>query len=83
MQQIHELKCWPEFFTPIWDGRKTYEIRNNDRGFEVGDHLLLREWNPDSKGYSGRYILMEITHTLSGPQWGLKDGYIILAIRNI
>lgn len=42
----HELKTWPEFFGPILKGEKTFEIRANDRKFNVGDVLILREFRP-------------------------------------
>ena len=42
----HTLKCWTEFFEAIQDGRKTFEIRKNDRGFQVDDLLILQEWEP-------------------------------------
>ena len=41
--RIHELKTWPQFFDSIVDGTKTFELRKDDRGFEVGDAVLLRE----------------------------------------
>jgi len=44
--KIHVLKEWPEYFAEVVQGRKHYEIRLNDRGFEVGDLLLLREYRP-------------------------------------
>jgi Domain of unknown function (DUF3850) len=45
----HTLKTWPEFFGPINDGTKTFEIRANDRNFQVGDELRLREFKPCPK----------------------------------
>jgi hypothetical protein len=64
---IHELKCWPEYFEPLVQGKKTAEIRKNDRDFKVGDRLLLREWDPNKHShgwYTGRYTVRTITHVL-------------------
>ena len=44
--KLHDLKTWPESFSAIWRGTKTHEVRVDDRGFEIGDHLLLREFTP-------------------------------------
>lgn len=44
---IHELKCHPQYFARLADGSKTFEIRRNDRGYQAGDELLLRIWDPD------------------------------------
>ena len=50
---MHELKIWPEYFLPVIEGRKTFEVRReDDRTFAVGDTLVLREWKPDL-GVSG------------------------------
>ena len=49
-------KIWPEFFNPIASGKKTYELRLGDMEVAEGDTLLLQEWNPDTKEYTGREI---------------------------
>jgi hypothetical protein len=59
---IHELKCWPEYFQPLFDGTKNFEMRKNDRNFKVGDDVLLREWSPIRKEYTGRSVERNITY---------------------
>lgn len=46
----HELKIEPPYFQAVIDGRKTFEIRKNDRGYNAGDTVLLREYDDTSKG---------------------------------
>lgn len=43
----HELKIEPRFYARVADGSKTFEIRDNDRGFQFGDAVILREWDPE------------------------------------
>lgn len=50
MTVIHELKVWPEFYERIIDGSKTFEVRKDDRGYQAGDVLRLREWRPAGGG---------------------------------
>lgn len=42
----HELKIWPQYFSRVIDGSKTFEVRKNDRGFQPGDEVVLREYDP-------------------------------------
>ena len=82
----HEVKCWPEYFEAVRDGRKPFDLRFDDRGYRVGDRLRLREWSPE-KGYTGRELSESITYILAGPFFnpthdkvtpGLASGWVIL-----
>ena len=78
----HELKILPEHFKAVWAGIKRAELRKDDRGFETGDILVLREW--DGKEYTGSGIAVKVTHILRDcPEYGLSDGYCILSIKTV
>jgi hypothetical protein len=76
----HELKCWPAQFAAILGGEKTSELRLNDRGFGVGDALVLREWVPLTGTYTGRTARVLVSHVLEGFA-GLAGGYVVLSIQ--
>jgi len=71
---IHNLKCQQLWFDDIINGKKQFEIRKDDRNYEVGDFILLEEWNPEIKKYSGRGITITITYLIRN-MFFLKDGY--------
>lgn len=77
---FHSLKTWPEYFDAIVTGRKTLEIRRNDREFYVGDRLGLREYDPDRAEYTGREACVLVTHILHDAPW-VPDGYVAMSIR--
>ena len=76
----HELKIWPKQYDAIADGRKTFELRKDDRGFAVGDVLYLRDYYPDIAKYSGRWIRVVVTYILKDFQ-GLQEGYVVMGIK--
>ena len=83
---IHELKTWPEYFQLIESGEKSFELRKNDRDFKVGDHVLLKEYQKDSKQYTGRILNRRITFVMKGikaEELGLKKGYCIMSIEEV
>ncbi len=84
MTQTHELKTWPEYFKSIVDGTKTFELRKDDRGFEVGDLLVLHEWKPVG-GYTGERVTREISFVLHPAEYlavgVIAEGYCILGLK--
>ncbi len=79
--KMHELKTINPYFTAIWEGRKSFEIRKNDRDFEEGDILWLREYQMfrEHVDYTGRAIVCKVTYILSDFE-GLAPGYCAMHI---
>lgn len=80
----HELKCWPTPFAAIKRGDKTFEVRKDDRGYAVGDTLILKEFEPQSEYYSGEALTREVAYILKATPdefFGVKDGYVVMSIR--
>ncbi len=77
----HKLKCWPEYFEKLSNNEKQFEIRRDDRGFKVGDVLLLCEWLPLFSHYTGRQIQKRIVYILDKHE-GLKEGFVIFQMEN-
>lgn len=59
---IHEKKTWPDYFQKILDGEKTYELRLADWDCKEGDILILREWDPKTKKFTGRFVEKKVTY---------------------
>lgn len=77
---IHTLKCWPEYFYVVWDGDKRHEIRKADRPYAVGDKLQLREYDPDTQRYSGRWVQVLVTYLTAAGTWGLPADLCVMSI---
>ncbi len=68
----HELNIWPQYYTRVADGSKTFEIRNNDRGFQAGDIVDLREFDPKL-----RESFIENDCYTNSPILRFKIGYVL------
>lgn len=77
---IHSLKQHPQHFEKVLAGEKTFEVRENDRGYVVGDLLALNEWDPEKKEYTGRSCLVYVDYLWSGPEY-VREGYVIMSIK--
>jgi len=61
---IHKLKTWPVFYDDVESGVKTFEIRENDRNFQVGDTLILEKFEPETGEYTGESISVKVDYTI-------------------
>ena len=83
----HSLKCWPSEFDGVVCRDKRFEYRTDDRGYRVGDELLLNEWEPavfvdgravDGK-FTGRHALVRVTWILRGAH-GVPADHCVMSI---
>ena len=77
-QKVHSIRLAKTYFNDVASGKKSFELRKNNRGYKVGDILEMLEFE-DGKN-TGRIIQAEITYILEG-YTGLEDGYCILGIK--
>lgn len=85
--KIHELKSWPEFFSALLDGTKTFDVRLDDRHYQVGDLLHIREFDDRAGKYTGREIRRKVTYLLHGvgaggipPLAGIYPRFVVLSL---
>ncbi len=57
-----EKKVWPKYFKAIVSGKKNYELRLADWKCKEGDILVLKEWDPKLKQYTGRQIEKKVAY---------------------
>jgi hypothetical protein len=86
---VHELKCDYHEFFPVIKWEKMVEIRNNDRCFEEGDYMFLRQTQHSGQAmkvgqpliYTGRESMLLITHVHNGI--GMAEGYVALSFKRL
>jgi hypothetical protein len=89
MSSEHELKTWPVYFNRLVSGEKTFEVRLNDRGFQAGDTLRLREYDKDkdhecdrqdctNNRWTGRELRFHIGFAYTGV--GVAENYIVMSL---
>ena len=91
--KVHELKSWPESFKAIKKGRKTCDLRLDDRNFQIGNIILFQEFNPGMGAgigerdvqahFTGETIGRIITHVQTGGLFGLEKEYVCLSLKRI
>ena len=78
---VHQLKTWTTYFRDMEIGRKTFEIRKNDRYFMLGDLLVCREWDPDTEKYSGKKLYFRVTYITDAQAWqALSKDFVCMGL---
>lgn len=87
--QHHDLKTWPEYYKRVETGQKTFEVRKNDRDFQVGDTVSLYQYDKVAPP-SGRPVedfeerlKFKIGYILHGGNFGIEPGYCVLQLVKI
>ena len=79
MKQIRK-KILPQYFKEVQNGNKNFELRKDEDDVQVGDELILEEWEPET-GYTGATEKRFVTYVLRNvPEYGLMDGYCIIGL---
>jgi ParB family chromosome partitioning protein len=77
-QKEHDIKLAAMYFGDVQSGKKSFELRKNDRHYKVGDFLNMHEYS-DGKD-TGRSIYAEIVYMIEDYN-GLEEGYCILGTK--
>lgn len=77
-KKIVRKKILPQYFNDVAIGMKHFELRKDEDNIQVGDTLVLCEWDGD---YTGMEITRYVTYVLRNvPEYGLMEGYCIIGI---
>ena len=76
-RKIHILKILPKYFDAVAHDVKTFEIRRNDRGYRVGDILVLQEF--ENGEYTGQVLIRRVCYMVDNPAY-CKEGFVVLGL---
>lgn len=78
MSKTHDLKTIQPYFDALRAGEKRFEIRKNDRDYQVGDYLHLQEYDTE-KGYTGEDLFFKVSFILCNETF-LQEGYVCMSL---
>lgn len=74
--QVHLIKIKSEYYKAVLEGKKKFELRIDDRNYQVGDIVQLMEI--EGEMFTGYFTEVKITYVLRNcPEYGLQRGYCI------
>ena len=81
----HVLKCHSEHFEKVWQHKKLFEIRINDRtpGFAEGDTVFLQEWDQRIGRDLPRWIAARVSCVILGDGVVMTEGYCVFGLEGL
>lgn len=61
---IIKKKIWPKYFKLVKSGKKRFDVRVADFDIKEGDTLILEEWDPQTKKYTGYSLTRKVDYLL-------------------
>lgn len=84
---IIKKKCWPNFFEKLKSGEKKFELRLANFECNIGDTLILEEWEPKTRQYTGRVLHKKVAYVIKTKDlkfWSKGDiekhGYQVISL---
>ena len=83
MSVQHNIKIKQVHLLRILSGQKTFDVRLNDRNYQVGDRVKFlplddENYNVYERAKADRRFNYTVTYVQYG--YGLQDGYVVLGI---
>ena len=78
----HEIKIDKSYADAIVDGRKKFEVRLNDRGYNAGDKvkfIVMDDNYFENYSHPLNECIYDITYVHSG--LGMKENYVVFGIK--
>lgn len=76
---VAEMRVWPHMYAQLQ--RPEIDLTVTPRGWDVGELLHLREWEPDRREYTGTDSVMVITRIRAQLLYGCTFHVVSLARR--
>ena len=75
----HKLNIDESYLTQLLSGKKTFEVRLNDRGYNAGDTLEFHDPSCINQGSNCRKYLFDVLYVHSG--LGLQPNYVVMSVQ--
>ncbi len=77
---IYEQKILSKYFEAVLIYNEPFELRKNDRNFQVGDQVILKEYSEEN-GYTGRNVRCDIVCIMTDTEYVKTAGDTVYVIR--